>query len=160
LARELTTTFKMAAGQRLTAKAREMSKSQGDGIDNDAGAGEQAARRGHTKSASRENLYDEVAPVAPRHHPHHPSPPISSYSAEAKAVLATKYGKLLPPPVADLSSSAVAATASPPLDFSDSGVKSDGVELLPAPPPQHRMLDPPDLFNTKSSSSREKGAPR
>ena len=31
--RELTTTFKLTAGKRLTAKAREMSKSQGDGID-------------------------------------------------------------------------------------------------------------------------------
>ena len=35
LARELTTTFKLTAGKRLTAKAREMSKSQGDGIDID-----------------------------------------------------------------------------------------------------------------------------
>ena len=35
LARELTTTFKLTAGKRLTAKAREMSKSQGDGIEKD-----------------------------------------------------------------------------------------------------------------------------
>ena len=38
LARELTTTFKLTAGKRLTAKAREMSKSQGDGIDDGAAA--------------------------------------------------------------------------------------------------------------------------
>ena len=38
LARELTTTFKLTAGKRLTAKAREMSKSQGDGIDDVATA--------------------------------------------------------------------------------------------------------------------------
>ena len=38
LARELTTTFKLTAGKRLTAKAREMSKSQGDGIDDVAAA--------------------------------------------------------------------------------------------------------------------------
>ena len=43
LARELTTTFKLTAGKRLTAKAREMSKSQGDGID-DAQVGSEQVR--------------------------------------------------------------------------------------------------------------------
>ena len=41
LARELTTTFKLTAGKRLTAKARELSKSQGDGIDDVAAGSEQ-----------------------------------------------------------------------------------------------------------------------
>ena len=41
LARELTTTFKLTAGKRLTAKAREMSKSQGDGIDDVSEGSEQ-----------------------------------------------------------------------------------------------------------------------
>ena len=59
LARELTTTFKLTAGKRLTAKAREMSKSQGDGIDDVAtaavGAVSEQVRISSLRASGRRN---------------------------------------------------------------------------------------------------------
>ncbi len=116
LARELTTTFKMTAGKRLTAKARELSKSQGDGIDDSSAT---AGERRH-KSASRENIYDEAS---------------------------TAY----------LPSSAPVATAAT-MPFTFTGEKP--APPSPAPPDNmlpvvsQRMIDPPDLFNTRSRDSK------
>ena len=171
LARELTTTFKLTAGKRLTAKARELSKSQGNGIDDVPAAASAASEQVldthsncHTrptwpflasptkthflkhglfqtrnkKSASRENIYDEVSskavavgiggqPGQQTRVPPHP--------AHGQAQTPT-------PP---------ATAANPPINFSDPGCCR--MEVMPA----QRMLDPPDLFNTKS---REKPLPR
>ena len=51
------------------------------------------------------------------------------------------------------SANSAAAKANPQLDFSDSGSIPVRMEVMPA----QRMIDPPDLFNTKS---REKPLPR
>ena len=58
LARELTTTFKLTAGKRLTAKAREMSKSQGDGIDDVVAVSEQV-RISSLRASGRRNDHEK-----------------------------------------------------------------------------------------------------
>ena len=70
--------------------------------------------------------------------------PTSAYSGQVKQ-------ETRDPSAAAASATAVAAKT--PLDYSDSGSIPMRMEVMPA----QRMIEPPDLFNTKS---REKPLPR
>ena len=97
------------------------------------------------KSASRENIYDEVSSKAVAvglgGQPGQQTrvPPHSAHGQAQTAAAAAGASVPAPP----------ASAANPPIDFSG----SCRMEVMPA----QRMLDPPDLFNTKS---REKPLPR